>query len=223
MKTRSQTKFIMDNKETSVKRDHNLTLIFDVETNGLLTKGQKNIEECPYILQLSFLVYDDSNNEIIKTFNSYVNIDNSVEISKETIDINGITREICNNHGLPIENILNEFSYEYMRCNKIVAHNIDFDKRMIKIEIIRNSFKMINMDIDPCLIFNDNLDKKLYCTMMHGIELCKLPGRYGKYKYPSLSELHTKLFNNIPGGLHDALVDTKACYDCYKCLQLLGY
>ena len=49
----------------------NRYLVFDVETNGLLPRVQKNgppisISEYPHILQLSFAVYDISQKKTIK-------------------------------------------------------------------------------------------------------------------------------------------------------------
>jgi DNA polymerase III alpha subunit (gram-positive type) len=199
------------------KKKSRYIMIFDVETNGLLSRVQKPIELCPQILQLSFIIYDEANNETVRIFNEYVDVDDSVEIPEDTIKINGITREKCKELGRPIEYILDEFYNEYMRCETIVAHNIDFDSRMVKIEIMRHSSSMLC--IDPSVVFNldQNIDRKIYCTMLHGVNLCNIPGRYGK-KWPTLLELHLKIFGCVPDGLHDALVDTKACFECYKIL-----
>lgn len=195
------------------KKESKFIMIFDVETNGLLPKNQPPIELCPHILQLSFIIYDEANNETVRTFNEYVTINDSVVISEEATKINGITREKCQELGRPIEYILDEFYHEYMRCDTIVAHNIEFDSRMVKIEILRLDY--------PCykyaIIFQQNMRTKFYCTMLHGVIICNLPGRYGK-KWPTLLELHMIIFGIVPNGLHDALVDTKACFECYKVL-----
>ena len=40
-------------------RSSNVVMIFDVETNGLLNgRNIPKLEECPYILQLSYILYD---------------------------------------------------------------------------------------------------------------------------------------------------------------------
>ena len=49
-------------------------------------------------------------------------------------------------------------------------------------------------------------------------EYCQLPGKYG-YKWPTLSELHIKLFGEDFEGGHDALEDVKACAKCLFELQ----
>ena len=63
------------------------SLIFDVETTGLLPKGKKlipvPIHEYPHILQLSYAIYDLAQKKIIKQYDSYINIDDSVEITEK--------------------------------------------------------------------------------------------------------------------------------------------
>ena len=212
----------------------NLVMAFDVETTGLIPKrGPKTIFTddiglSPYILQLSFIVYNTESNVTVRTFNSYVNIDDSIEISPKITELTGIVREMCNTQGQSIEYILSEFYKEYVSCDTIVAHNIDFDKEMIMIETIRNHSKMVELGCtNPTLLFNDMYNfiskKEIYCTMRIGKELCNLwtqpsSSSLSKRSYkknPKLSELYFKIFNEIPLGLHDAFVDTDACLKCY--------
>jgi DNA polymerase III epsilon subunit-like protein len=63
--------------------------------------------------------------------------------------------------------------------------------------------------------------KKRQCTMQAATDYCRLPGQYG-YKWPSLQELHTKLFGQPFEGAHNALVDVRACARCYFELKRLG-
>lgn len=207
----------------------NLILVFDVETTGLIPKnGYENIEKCPYILQLSFIVYDTNKCEIKRTFNSYVSIDDCVEVTPKITELTGISKETCKTGGKPIEYVLTEFYNEYQSCDVIVAHNIDFDKEMIAIEVTRNHSKMIeNGCLYPSLLFNKIYNsvhsKEIYCTMRNGRDFCdlwteaKANGANAKRfkKNPKLSELYYKIFNTIPSGLHDALVDTDVCLKCY--------
>lgn len=207
-------------------------LVFDVETTGLIPKKQPNyIQQCPYIIQLSFIVYDTELQSNIRTFNEYVFLDESVQIPSKITEITGIVKETCINIGKPIEYILTEFYKEYLLCDTIVAHNIDFDKEMIKIEVMRNYLKMVNSGcLNPSLLFNDVYNyvqnKEPYCTMRNGLDFCNIwttrdgtndSGReFKKYKKnPKLSELYYKIFNEMPIGLHNALVDTEVCLKCF--------
>jgi len=47
-------------------------------------------------------------------------------------------------------------------------------------------------------------------------------GKYGKYKWPKLMELHTKLFSVGFEEAHDAIADIRATAKCFFELQRLG-
>lgn len=57
--------------------------------------------------------------------------------------------------------------------------------------------------------------------MESSTDYCKLPGPYG-YKWPSLSELHYKLFNHNFEEAHNANIDVKACAKCFFKLKSEG-
>jgi DNA polymerase III alpha subunit (gram-positive type) len=193
-------------------QERNLTMIFDVETTGLIPT-KKRPGDIPHILQLCFIIYDTERKETIQTFNSYVNVPELIEISEEITELTGITREKCN-AGNSIEDVLISFYRAYETCTTIVAHNLKFDKDMMIIEMARNSFKLNELyEINSDTVFKEN-SKQLYCTMLSGVKTCNIMGKY-QLKWPSLSELHNKLYGEIPNGLHDALVDTNACLKCY--------
>lgn len=60
----------------SFNNNTKMVMVFDVETTGLLnmnkTIDDSKLMEYPYVLQLSYLIYDLSNHSIVKTFNEYV-------------------------------------------------------------------------------------------------------------------------------------------------------
>jgi hypothetical protein len=58
-----------------------------------------------------------------------------------------------------------------------------------------------------------------FCTMLSSVEVCRLPGRYGDYKWPRLAELHQHLFGADFAGAHDAAADVMACLRCYFALR----
>lgn len=204
-------------------------LIFDVETTGLIPKSSKvfvpKISDYPYILQFSFVLYDINAKSIITKYNSYVNIEENIYISEEITNLTGITRDMCIQHGKSIIEILYEFYQAYIQCDGIVAHNMDFDEKMILIEIERNREEILNK-IPPCLsIFNPMYEKfrgiERYCTMKSGTNICNIlvestikekPNK----KWPKLIELYSTLFNGESiQGLHNSMIDVYACLRCY--------
>jgi len=172
---------------------------------------------------------------IEKTYNKYINIPQSVEISTLITNLTGVTRELCDD-GISIIDALIDFHDAYICCDEIVAHNLEFDKEMIRIEIGRNR-NAIRLQfpefIEP---FNINTDSSMgittFCTMKSSVDLCNIvvnvPPKIPQYlttgcrsykKFPKLSELYQKLFDIIPENLHDAEVDTTICLQCYLKLR----
>lgn len=197
-----------------------MILFFDTETTGLIPKNSG--QPMPYILQLSYVLYDTFRNCIVEKYNQYVRIPEDVCISDEVTRITGITREMCDN-GVPISECLYAFKKSYQRADLLVAHNIQFDMSMIRAEIRRHITPLFKDDASAAdaLEFIDmfKLDKPTYCTMMKSVKLCDIrPTPETKYpKYPKLAELWRKLFpeDDVPESMHDAITDVLVCMRCY--------
>ena len=218
-------------------------LIFDTETTGLPERNSSinEINKWPHILQLSYILFDQSNNELLTYSNDYILIPPTVEITEKSQSIHNISREICNKNGKSIREVLNRFNICLQKANIIVGHNISFDKRMIMVECTRNHIPQYFTYYS----FGDKIQKPEYCTMKLSTELCKLPYKsktmssskesinqqYNeesidinmaidkdkkiKYKFPTLNELYYKLFNLVPNNLHDSMVDILITFRCY--------
>ena len=174
-------------------------MIFDTETTGLFRQST-----VPYMLQLSFILYDTKKEQIIKTYNEYIKLPNYVTIGQECINIHGINQNKIDEHGVPIEKALAEFYDGYMNSSKIIGHNISFDIQVIRAEILRNCDKMIELGCEhPEHVFQPEYQEKnniqCICTMQNTIDYCNLKTesktvnkdgskRFYK-KYPNLREL----------------------------------
>lgn len=194
-------------------------LVFDTETNGLPKGNCPSITEThnwPYILQISYILYDNEKNNIIEVQDNIINVDNSVEIPEESIKINGITRNKCNKTGINILDAIDLFNNALQKADLVVGHNISFDKRMIMVECIRNNKKQY--------FTRFGIRKPEYCTMKTSSELCgieKINIETGEkyFKYPKLEELHEKLFGMKPKGMHNSMADILICMRCYEMIK----
>uniref|UniRef100_A0A6C0DRM3 Exonuclease domain-containing protein n=1 Tax=viral metagenome TaxID=1070528 RepID=A0A6C0DRM3_9ZZZZ len=206
-------------------------LIFDVETTGLFPNKRETtvtLDKYPYVIQLSFILYNLSTGNIEKQYNNYIRIPDSVVIPDEVVQLTGITRTICNKQGVNILSAINELHDAYMLARTIVAHNLEFDQRMIKVELQRN-YNDIQYYIPYCLRLFDNdyemiAGIKSYCTMKHGLKMCNivstpvgLNGETKKpfVKWPRLNELYYHLFQETVENMHNSMVDVLACMRCY--------
>lgn len=196
-------------------------LVFDVETTGLMTERNASITDTtkwPYIVQLSYLIYDTAFNKITMINDDIIRLPNDINMSDICSNIHGITKEKSNLLGININYALIKFNECLKKADCIVAHNISFDKRIIMVECIRNNIKQQ---------FNINgIKKNEYCTMKNGINICKIKienlAEKTYYKFPKLSELYYHYFKTIPNGLHNSKKDILVCLRCY-CKMIYNY
>jgi len=203
-------------------------MAFDVETTGLIPRcSPKSLNEYPHILQLSFVVYDTTIRQIVKSVDLYVNVSKEVEISPKITEITGITRKICEEHGVTIKWALTEFYDEFMKCDCIVSHNFEFDSQMVDIEMRRIASEDPSTDKNWSNIFDPNWlrmnNKQICCTMERGRNICKIEqiSKTGRvyYKNPKLIELYEHIYgtldNDMKKNLHNSLVDSYLCLRCF--------
>ena len=188
-------------------------LIYDCETTGLpKSRSIYDTTRWPYIVQLSWMVYDTSYNKVISVNDYIVKLPAGFGISEESSKIHNITTEIMQKKGINIITVLNKFMKDVQEANMLIAHNDEFDSKVIQVEQIRNNYNSKQR-------FNA-VRKNKYCTMKNGTALCNIE-RINKFtkkkelKYPKLSELHYKLFNDVPNNLHNSLIDILVCFRCF--------
>lgn len=186
-------------------------LVFDVETTGLLPKDNRSPENCPYITQLSYIVWDMNQETAIEMYDTYIKVPQHVEIIPFITELTGVDRELLDRKGVPIEHALHRFCRAYMDADIVVAHNLDFDKNMVLVEMER---ARINVPL-----FTNQLKAETYCTMRATNIYCDL-WRVMKNgarlrKWPKLAELYEKLFNETPENLHNSMMDTAVALRCY--------
>ena len=81
-------------------------IVFDTETTDLPADQNAPISDSskwPYIIQLSFMVFDTETKEILEYSDHIIQLDNTVEISPGSIAIHQITAQRSQNEGIPIK------------------------------------------------------------------------------------------------------------------------
>jgi DNA polymerase III epsilon subunit-like protein len=176
-----------DKKDLTIPKHHRRVMVFDTETSGLMPKHKFGtpfppMEAYPYIMQLSWIVFNIYTNTIEEAVDEYVQIPDNVEISPGSIQVHGITREITKEKGKPITTLLAKFFVAYMKCDCIVAHNLQFDSELVRKEMWRNKSELekvvpskerVNM---MCGVFTKKFNQAYsidtFCTMMNTIQFC---------------------------------------------------
>lgn len=178
-------------------------LFFDTETTGLPKNWGaplENLDNWPRLVQLAWIICDENGDTLLSE--QYIIKPEGFEIPEESSRVHGITTEQALKEGYGIEPILKLFAANIAASDILVAHNINFDEKVMGAEYLRKEIQ------------SELFEKPRVCTMQSSINFCAIPGPYG-YKYPKLSELHIMLFGTDFEDAHDAFVDTSACARCF--------
>ncbi len=187
-------------------------LIFDTETTGLPKDYRApltDFDNWPRLVQLAWQVHDDKG-ELIEVKN-YIVKPEGFEIPFQAAKVHGISTERALKDGLELSWVLEEFNKSLEKVNYVVGHNVEFDLNIVGCEYLRKT-------IDSPLLDIEAVDTKDEST-----DYCAIPGgRGGKFKWPNLSELHHKLFNEGFDEAHNASADVVATARCFLELVRLG-
>ena len=107
--------------------------------------------------------------------------------------------------GVPLLEVLEKFNEALAKAKFVVGQNVDFDINVMGCEFFRESVENPLQELPV-------LDT---CTE-HTAELCQIPGgRGGKFKLPTLTELHEYLFGQPFAEAHNATADVEATTRCF--------
>lgn len=183
-----------------------MTLVFDLETTGKLTNDPLGHRKQPYIVQFGALLLEN-NGDIVSEINLIVK-PNKIIPNTASI-IHGITNKKSDKYGVPVLLVMSIFKYLIDLSDTVVGFNIDYDLSVMKHEFFRanKNFPEIPNVVDVMKIM---------------IPICKIPGYYHKYKFPSLKEAHQFVFETTYTS-HSAIEDTKATARLYQWLKNKNY
>lgn len=184
-----------------------MKLFFDTETTGKANFKLPPLHPTqPRIVQLGALLTDDTGKELC-SLDVIIKPDNWV-IPSEASAIHGINNELAMSVGVPILGVLRVFSGLLIQSDTLIAHNIDFDSLLVQGELLRQGDRTIQAT-------NNLLAIKKFCTMHATTDICKLPGNYGNFKWPKLSEAYKHILGKDLVGAHDAMTDVRACKEIF--------
>ena len=201
-------------------------ITFDTETTGLpkiKMITEKTLHLWPHIVQFSYVIYDNETNNVLKTVDHIIKVPENVVITEENSNIHGITDAMSKTRGQDIKEVLKDFMEDYNNADIVVAHNMEFDFNIIKVELMRQIYsdKQTSFQKEEVTQNLNSLkaSNKLCCTMQESVDICNIKAltRDGReyVKFPSLSELHKHLFSVVPKKLHNSLNDVLICLRCF--------
>ncbi|NNM18557.1 MAG: DNA polymerase III subunit alpha [Croceitalea sp.] len=181
-------------------------LIFDTETTGLPKRWDAPITDTdnwPRCIQIAWQLHDDMG-KLVDHQDFLVKPD-GFNIPYEAEQIHGISTALATEKGVPLNEVLQKFNDALDQAKFIVGQNVSFDLNIMGAEFHRLAIEN-NLQSLPVL---DT------CTEATA-ELCQIPGgRGGKFKLPTLTELHEYLFNEPFNEAHNATADVEATTRCF--------
>lgn len=181
-------------------------LIFDTETTGLPKRDNAPISDTdnwPRCIQIAWQLHDEMGR--LLEHEDYLICPEGFNIPYDAERIHGISTELAQEKGVPLKEMLEKFNQALSKAKFIVGQNLGFDVKIMGAEFYR-------MQIDNTLAELPVLDT---CTEITA-NLCRLSGgRGGKFKLPTLSELHHHLFGERFSEAHNASADVEATARCF--------
>ncbi|MCT4630599.1 DNA polymerase III subunit alpha [Winogradskyella sp.] len=181
-------------------------LIFDTETTGLPKRWDAPITDTdnwPRAIQIAWQLHDAMGNCI--EHQDYLIQPDGFNIPYDAEKIHGISTELAEEQGVPLSEVLEKFNNALSKTKYVVGQNVKFDLNIMGAEFVRE-------DVANSLQELPVLDT---CTE-HTASLCKISGgRGGKFKLPTLTELHQFLFNQPFAEAHNATADVEATTRCF--------
>lgn len=181
-------------------------LIFDTETTGLPRNYNAPITDTdnwPRCIQIAWQLHDDMGRLV--EHQNYLVIPEGFNIPYDAERIHGISTELAQEQGFPLLEVLEKFNIALGKAKFVVGQNVGFDVNIMGCEFYR-------MGIESPMATMPVLDT---CTEITA-DLLKIPGgRGGKFKLPTLTELHSHLFGVPFAEAHNATADVEATTRCF--------
>jgi len=181
-------------------------LTFDTETTGLPKSWNAPITDTdnwPRCIQIAWQLHDAMGNLI--EHRDFLIKPDGFNIPFDAERIHGISTELAQEQGISLEEGLALFNQVLQKTSFVVGQNVSFDINILGCEFHR-------------LGIQNNLTKLPFldtCTEKSAT-LCKLSGgRGGKFKLPTLTELHKHLFAVDFEEAHNATADVEATTRCF--------
>jgi DNA polymerase III subunit alpha len=187
-------------------------LIFDTETTGLpanYNAPPSDSANWPRMVQLAWECHDETGRLIHAR--SYIIKPQGYTIPHAAEKVHGISTEKALAEGFDLTFVLEEFEASLQQCKFVIGHNVEFDLNILSAEHFRTGFTSRLASLANV------------CTKEESTDYCALPGgKGGKYKWPTLEELHKKLFQEGFDEAHNAAADVAATARCFLELLRLG-
>lgn len=180
--------------------------VFDIETSGFISPNYPPIHpKQGRILQIAALLLNAGFKEVAG-FHFYIKMHDNLEIHPKAFETHGITKEMCDKFGVPIELPLMLMQSFLDKSELLVAHNVEFDAKFLAFEdtiAFGNGASSVRAKL--------KMDKR-FCTMREAKNHTHLT-------QPSLEDLYHHCFKEFLQNSHDAMKDCRAAARIFQAMK----
>ncbi|MEO8391181.1 3'-5' exonuclease [Polaromonas sp.] len=191
-----------------------LGMFYDTETTGLpLWKEPSEHPDQPHLVELYAELVDLETREVVATMHKIVKPE-GWEIPQECVNIHGITTERALAEGEPETEVIGALMAMAAQAEVVIAHNEQFDRRMVRIGIKRN-LDPLAPQVEGSMPSDAWKAKAGFCTCWKAKPFTKLPGN----KLPKLTEAYHHFTGQTMEGAHSASGDVQGCKTVYFAIK----
>ncbi|KKK98313.1 hypothetical protein LCGC14_2643980 [marine sediment metagenome] len=179
------------------------TLIFDTETTGFPSNHAPLSDPIqPHLIQLAALLTVED--VVLQKFETIIQC--PIEVPEAAFKVHGISMEKSQAEGVPLATALAAFNDLLFQADRLVAHNMRFDLKLMEIAYARANIAMAHSMLEAI---------PKVCTMITVSPIMKREGK--RYTLDS-SYRH---FVDPAGfsSAHDASADTMACFKLLRAME----
>lgn len=186
-------------------------LLFDASANGQPKSYQASFRDSfnwPRMFHLSWQLLNEkgqilaSRNDLIAPigFSLSPTIEKKHKVKQDELKSNGI----------PVRESIDAFMSIVPDADMVFAHNLALNQGVVTAEA------------DRAEILERLSSAETYCLMQEATYFCAIPGKGGKYKWPSLTEIHSRIFNRSYSNAGRADADVQALARCFIVMYKTG-
>lgn len=197
-----------------------MSLFFDTETTGLPDmKAPRDAPQQPHLVQIAAILADDDSGLEYGSMSCIIRPDGWV-IPADMVAVHGITTEMALACGVSLRRAMLLFTELYHAADQLVAHNLPFDDKMLRIcfERLQAAYPPPTKTID-----------RTFCTASKSTKIVNLPPsekmaakNMKMPKTPNLTEAYEFFIGPMGDGAHAAKFDARACQQIYYAILAHG-
>lgn len=179
-------------------------LLFDTSANGQPANYQASARDTsnwPRMLHISWQLMNekgqilDQRDDLIKP--------QGFPLNEKMMERHLLTAADLNDQGIGIKQAVEHFMAAVREADMVFAHNLSLNTGVVTAEA------------DRCDVIERLSSSEAYCLMQETTYYCGIMGKRGKLKWPSLPELHKKIFGKSFNRAGRADADVTALGRCF--------